>query len=388
MDCSPPGLQILHYHSELAQTHVHWVRDAIQPSNSLHPLLFPPSIFPSIRVFSSESALTCNWQSPLTYHTISALPRSPICSWAPKPQHCLIPWFLLLDFRMQPAILNPSIVHFAFPGPVPHCTCALPTSYSDLPVPCRPVRREPISDSQFPRSKTLFPWIDATPGLKKQKMGIRAALRFDILSHETMNLQGEEMCREAGVSNGTLRFLDTEVWVWTCGSVTHVSFQLESVLLGSVPHHPTPRLPLSNAAAVRAALEGLYRLRGSCAVRSDPAILCTVRCVFLCVLPAEDKSGPRTFLEGLEQSLQQGDPETCWAGCRGIGVLGNRALQSSLFQRVMDAGRIPAAVCCALPDGLWAPPGCPRAPVSSCECLWWGRAHMSGVSAEFVGVQE
>ena len=25
--------------------------------------------------------------------------------------------------------------------------------------------------------------------------------------------EGEEMCREAGVSNGTLRFLDTEVWV-------------------------------------------------------------------------------------------------------------------------------------------------------------------------------
>ena len=75
---------------------------------------------------------------------------------------------------------------------------------------------------------------------------------------------------------------------------------------------PSPAPPLRNASAVLAALEGLYRLLGSCAVRSDPAILCTGRSVFLCVLPAEDsKPGPQTFLEGLEQSLLQRDPETC-----------------------------------------------------------------------------
>ena len=32
MDCSMPGLPVLHHISELAQTHVHWVGDAIQPS--------------------------------------------------------------------------------------------------------------------------------------------------------------------------------------------------------------------------------------------------------------------------------------------------------------------------------------------------------------------
>ena len=36
MDCSTPGFPVLHYLPELAQTHVHWVGDAIQPS---HPLL-------------------------------------------------------------------------------------------------------------------------------------------------------------------------------------------------------------------------------------------------------------------------------------------------------------------------------------------------------------
>ena len=35
--------------------------DAIQPSHPLFPLFLPPSIFPSIRVFSSESALHISW---------------------------------------------------------------------------------------------------------------------------------------------------------------------------------------------------------------------------------------------------------------------------------------------------------------------------------------
>ena len=39
MDCSPPGFPVHHQLTELAQTHVHWVGDAIQPS---HPLSSPP----------------------------------------------------------------------------------------------------------------------------------------------------------------------------------------------------------------------------------------------------------------------------------------------------------------------------------------------------------
>ena len=112
MDWSMPGFPVLHYLPEFAQTHVHWISDAMQPSHpqfssiqslshvlplvtpwtaahqaslsitnsqSLHklmsiesampsnhlilcrPLLFPPSIFPSIRVFSNESTLRMRW---------------------------------------------------------------------------------------------------------------------------------------------------------------------------------------------------------------------------------------------------------------------------------------------------------------------------------------
>ena len=61
MDCSTPSIPVHHQCSELAQTQVHWVRDAIHPSHPLSPLPFPPSIFPSIRVFSNESVLCIRW---------------------------------------------------------------------------------------------------------------------------------------------------------------------------------------------------------------------------------------------------------------------------------------------------------------------------------------
>ena len=57
MDCSTPGLPVHHQLPEFTQTHVHQVGDAIQPS---HPLL-SPSPPPSIRIFSSESALHIRW---------------------------------------------------------------------------------------------------------------------------------------------------------------------------------------------------------------------------------------------------------------------------------------------------------------------------------------
>ena len=48
----------VHHLPEFAQSRVHQGGDAIQPSHPLLPPLFLPSIFPNIRVFSSESALS------------------------------------------------------------------------------------------------------------------------------------------------------------------------------------------------------------------------------------------------------------------------------------------------------------------------------------------
>ena len=50
MNRSTPGLPVHHQLPESAQTHVHRVGDAIQPSHPLLALLLLPSVFPSIRV--------------------------------------------------------------------------------------------------------------------------------------------------------------------------------------------------------------------------------------------------------------------------------------------------------------------------------------------------
>ena len=46
MDCSMPGFPVLNNLLEFAQTHVHWVCDAIQPSHPLS-LQSPPALSPS-----------------------------------------------------------------------------------------------------------------------------------------------------------------------------------------------------------------------------------------------------------------------------------------------------------------------------------------------------
>ena len=61
MDCSMPGFPVHHQLPELAQTHVHQVGDAYNHRILCHLLLLLPSIFPSIRVFSSESVLHIRW---------------------------------------------------------------------------------------------------------------------------------------------------------------------------------------------------------------------------------------------------------------------------------------------------------------------------------------
>ena len=63
MDYSMPGFPVHHQLPELTQSHIHRVGDAM-PSNHLilcRPLLFLPSIIPSIRVPSNASVLPIRW---------------------------------------------------------------------------------------------------------------------------------------------------------------------------------------------------------------------------------------------------------------------------------------------------------------------------------------
>ena len=61
MDYSTPGFPVHHQLLEPTQTHVHCVGDAIQLPVLCCPLFLLSSIFPSIRVFSDESALRIRW---------------------------------------------------------------------------------------------------------------------------------------------------------------------------------------------------------------------------------------------------------------------------------------------------------------------------------------
>ena len=67
IDCSIPVLPVHHHSQSLFKP---MSIESVMPSNHLilcHPLLLPPSIFPSIRVFSSESVLYISWPKYWTF---------------------------------------------------------------------------------------------------------------------------------------------------------------------------------------------------------------------------------------------------------------------------------------------------------------------------------
>ena len=82
INCSTPGLHVHHQLLQSTQTHVHRVGDAIKHLILCCPLLLLPSIFPSIRVFSNDSALRIRWQSIGVSASASVLPVN-IQDWFP-----------------------------------------------------------------------------------------------------------------------------------------------------------------------------------------------------------------------------------------------------------------------------------------------------------------
>ena len=81
MDYSTPGFPLLRHFWDLAQTPVHWVGDAIQPS---HPLLSPflPLIFPSFIIFLMSWLFASGGQSIGALASASVLPMN-IQDWFP-----------------------------------------------------------------------------------------------------------------------------------------------------------------------------------------------------------------------------------------------------------------------------------------------------------------
>ena len=90
MNCTKPGFPVLHHLPELAQTHVHWVSDAKQPSHPLSPpscalslsqhqgifqwIVFFTAGSQTIKIHVSPRLIHVNvWQKPLQYCKVISL---------------------------------------------------------------------------------------------------------------------------------------------------------------------------------------------------------------------------------------------------------------------------------------------------------------------------
>ena len=82
MDCSTPGLPVYHQFPEPAQTHVHWVSDAIQPSQ---PLSSP-----------SPSAFNLSQHQGLFKWVSSSHQEAKVLDFQLQPQSS--PWIFRTDF--------------------------------------------------------------------------------------------------------------------------------------------------------------------------------------------------------------------------------------------------------------------------------------------------
>ena len=85
MDCSTPGFPVFHCLPEFAQTHVHWVGDAIQPSHPLSPLS-PPALN------LSQHQSVFHWVS--SSHQVAKVMEL-------KLQHQSFQWMLRVDFLLR-----------------------------------------------------------------------------------------------------------------------------------------------------------------------------------------------------------------------------------------------------------------------------------------------
>ena len=82
MDCSMPGLPVLHQLLEFTQTHVHWVNDAIQPSHPLSPASPPAFNLSQHESFLVSWLFTSGGQSIGVSASASVLPVN-IQDWFP-----------------------------------------------------------------------------------------------------------------------------------------------------------------------------------------------------------------------------------------------------------------------------------------------------------------
>ena len=110
MDCSTPCFPDLHYFLELAQTHVHWVGDAIQP---FHPLSSPS---PPTFNLSQRQGLFPWVSSSHQVAKVLELHLKAVCTGlCGKNCHCVIPILLMGGVSYREATAPPQAVTPSIP---------------------------------------------------------------------------------------------------------------------------------------------------------------------------------------------------------------------------------------------------------------------------------
>ena len=121
MDCSTPGFPLLHRLSEFAQTHVHWVGDAIQPS---HPLSSPSPPALNLSHYQGLSqGVNCSMRWP-KYWSFSSSPFNEYSGLI----SCRIDWF---DLAIQ-GTLKSLLQHHNFKTSVLQCSAFFMIQISHL----------------------------------------------------------------------------------------------------------------------------------------------------------------------------------------------------------------------------------------------------------------
>ena len=160
-----PGLPVHHQLLEFTQTHVH---ELVMPSNHLilcRPLLLPPSIFPSIRVFSNESTLPIRWPKYWSF-SFSISPSNEYSGLVSFRTD----WFVLLAVQ---GTLKSLLQHHSSKASVLQCSAffmvQLSHPYMTTGKPCAVMlSRSVVSSSSRPHglqpTRLLSPWY--SPGKK------------------------------------------------------------------------------------------------------------------------------------------------------------------------------------------------------------------------------
>ena len=104
-DCSRPGFPVYHLLPELAQTPVHRVGDAIQPTYPLSSTWLPAIKISGIWVFSSESAFHFRWPEYWSFNS----------SVSPSNEHSglisfSVDWFHLLELKRLSRVFSNTLV--------------------------------------------------------------------------------------------------------------------------------------------------------------------------------------------------------------------------------------------------------------------------------------